>query len=129
MSSVSMAHFGIYADIQLGYSYRVVDAVDRHNSNKTLPRVGVLNKVSVNAIDEEALKLAGSSKAVLVVESWNQKNGLGSRIGTQLLERSLTPRFKRMGTTMEGCGGLTEQIPFQGLDPQSIMAQIAKLTH
>lgn len=110
-------------------SYRVVDAVDRHNSNKTLPRVGVINKVSVNAIDEEALTLIGSSKAVLVVESWNEKNGLGSRIGTQLLERSLTPRFKRMGTTKEGCGGLTEQIPYQGLDPQSIMAEIAKLTH
>lgn len=109
--------------------YRVVDAVDRHNSNKTLPRVGVINKVSVNAIDEEALTLIGSSKAVLVVESWNEKNGLGSRIGTQLLERSLTPRFKRMGTTKEGCGGLTEQIPYQGLDPQSIMAEIAKLTH
>jgi transketolase C-terminal domain/subunit len=110
-------------------SYRVVDAVDRHNSNKTLPRVGVINKVSVNSIDEEILTLIGSSKAVLVVESWNQKNGLGSRMGTQLLERSLTPKFKRMGTTKEGCGGLTEQIPYQGLDPQSIMAEIAKLTH
>jgi len=73
---------------------------------------------------------------VLVVESFNQKTGvseieivllcnfnfhsfkLGSRLGTWLLERQLTPKYSYMGTTKEGCGGLWEQIFYQGLDPQ-----------
>lgn len=47
-----------------------------------------------------------------------------AQMGTQLLERNYTPKFARMGTTREGCGGLTEQIFFQGLDPQSIITKI-----
>ena len=43
---------------------------------------------------------------------------LGSKFGTWLLERQLTPKYGYLGTNKEGCGGLTEQIPFQGLDPQ-----------
>jgi len=34
------------------------------------------------------------------------------------LERQLTPKYGYMGTTKEGCGGLWEQIFYQGLDPQ-----------
>lgn len=30
-------------------------------------------------------------------------------MGTWLLERGLTPKFARLGTNKEGCGGLTEQ--------------------
>lgn len=43
---------------------------------------------------------------------------LGSKFGTWLLERQLTPKYGYIGTTKEGCGGLWEQIPFQNLDPQ-----------
>lgn len=57
----------------------------------------------------------------------NQKTGLGSKFGTWLLERSLTPKYGYMGTNKEGCGGLTEQIPHQGLDPQSIILKVRQL--
>jgi len=107
--------------------YRVVDAVDRLNSTEKAIKVGVINKVSINTIDEQTMQLIGNSKFVVVAESWNEKTGLGSRLGTQLLERSLTPKFARMGTTREGCGGLTEQIPYQGLDPQSVITKIQSL--
>jgi len=107
--------------------YRVVDAVDRLSEKEKGFKVGVINKVSINLIDEEAMNLIGNSKFVLVCESWNEKTGLGSRLGTQLLERNLTPKYARMGTTKEGCGGLTEQIPFQGLDSQSILTKIQTL--
>jgi hypothetical protein len=61
---------------------------------------------------------------------------LGSKFGTWLLERQLTPKYSYLGTNKEGtcyahlqldsldrsvalgCGGLQEQIPYQGLDPQ-----------
>lgn len=102
--------------------YRVVDAVDRLATKEKGLKIGVINKVSVNLVDEEALQLIGNSKFVLVAESWNEKTGLGSRLGTMLLERHLTPKFKRMGSTREGCGesqqctfirdnGLTESVP------------------
>ena len=43
---------------------------------------------------------------------------LGSKYGTWLLERGLTPKYAHIGTHKEGCGGLQEQVPFQGLDSQ-----------
>ena len=39
---------------------------------------------------------------MLVVESLNQKTGLGSKYGTWLLERGLTPKYGYMGTNKEG---------------------------
>jgi hypothetical protein len=54
---------------------------------------------------------------------------LGSRFGTWLLERQLTPKYSYLGTNKEGCGGLQEQIPYQGLDPQSIIVKIKTLSH
>lgn len=41
-------------------------------------------------------------------------------MGTWLIERQLTPKYGYMGTTKEGCGGLSEQIPHQNLDPQCL---------
>ncbi|KAJ7760641.1 thiamine diphosphate-binding protein [Mycena maculata] len=89
--------------------------------------VGLINKPSLNIVDEQTIKKIGSSPFVLVVESFNQKTGLGSKFGTWLLERQLTPRFGYMGTTREGSGGLWEQIPHQGLDPQAIVLKIKQL--
>ena len=43
---------------------------------------------------------------------------LGSKYGTWLLERGLTPKYAYIGTRKEGCGGLQEQVPYQGLDSQ-----------
>jgi transketolase len=91
--------------------------------------VGLINKPTLNLIDEQTLRKIGSSPFVLVVESLNQKTGLGSKMGTWLIERQLTPKYGYMGTTKEGCGGLGEQIPYQNLDPQSIILKIKQLSN
>jgi len=57
----------------------------------------------------------------------NKKTGLGSKYGTWLLERGLTPKYAYIGTHKEGCGGLQEQVPYQGLDSESIAAKIKQL--
>ncbi|KAF8622849.1 hypothetical protein AX15_006694 [Amanita polypyramis BW_CC] len=89
--------------------------------------VGLVNKPTLNVVDEGVIREIGQTKFVLVVESLNQKTGLGSKYGTWLLERNLTPKYGYMGTVKEGCGGLWEQIPYQGLDPKSIAAKIKQL--
>ncbi|KAJ6549473.1 transketolase [Mycena sp. CBHHK59/15] len=106
--------------------YRSWDAVLRCREQGL--DVGLINKPSLNVVDEQTIKKIGSSPFVLIVESFNQKTGLGSKFGTWLLERQLSPRFGYMGTTREGSGGLWEQIPHQGLDPQSIVLKIKQLT-
>ncbi|KAI9566900.1 hypothetical protein HD554DRAFT_2273095 [Boletus coccyginus] len=103
-----------------------LDAVLRCRENGL--DVGLINKPTLNIVDEQTIRKIGSSPFVLVVESLNQKTGLGSKFGTWLLERGLTPRYSYMGTVKEGCGGLSEQIPYQGLDPQSIIVKIKQLS-
>jgi transketolase len=105
--------------------YRALDAVDRLRSEGV--DVGLVNKSTLNVVDEKAMRKYGASPFVLVVESLNQKTGLGSKMGTWLLERQLTPKYKYIGTTKEGCGGLGEQIFHQGLDPQSIVKAVRSL--
>ncbi|RPD59967.1 transketolase [Lentinus tigrinus ALCF2SS1-7] len=107
--------------------YRSYDAVLRCRQEGL--DVGLINKPTLNLVDEQAIRKVGSSPFVLVVESLSQKTGLGSKFGTWLLERGLTPKYGYMGTNKEGCGGLTEQIPHQGLDPQSIILKIRTLSH
>jgi len=88
-----------------------------------------VNKPTLNIVDENMLRKVGSSPFVLVTESLNQKTGLGSKFGTWLLERGLTPKYGYMGVTKEGCGGLSEQIPYQNLDPTGIILKIKTLSH
>ncbi|KIJ14420.1 transketolase [Paxillus involutus ATCC 200175] len=106
--------------------YRSWDAVLRCRQEGL--DVGLINKPTLNVVDEQTLRKIGSSPFVLVVESLNQKTGLGSKFGTWLLERQLTPRYGYIGTIKEGCGGLSEQIPYQNLDPQSIILKIKQLS-
>jgi len=106
--------------------YRSWDAVLRCRQQGL--DVGLINKPSLNVVDEQTLRKIGASPFVLVVESFNQKTGLGSKLGTWLLERGLTPRYGYMGSTREGSGGLWEQIPHQGLDPGAIILKIKQLS-
>ncbi|KAL1747093.1 thiamine diphosphate-binding protein [Schizophyllum fasciatum] len=106
-------------------TYRAWDAVLRLRQEGL--DVGLLIKPTLNIVDEQALTTVGKTPFVLVVESANQKTGLGSKFGTWLLERGLTPKYGYMGTTKEGSGGLWEQIYHQGLDPQSIIQKIKEL--
>lgn len=106
--------------------YRSWDAVLRCREQGL--DVGLINKPCLNVVDEQVIQKIGKSPFVLVVESFNQKTGLGSKFGTWLLERQLTPKYGYMGSTKEGCGGLWEQIPYQNLDPQSIISKIKQLS-
>ncbi|MDP3390661.1 MAG: transketolase C-terminal domain-containing protein [Methylococcaceae bacterium] len=105
--------------------YRALDAVER--LKKEGINIGLINKPTLNVIDEETLAKIGNSPLVLVVESFNRKTGLGSRFGSWLLERGLTPKFAHIATHKEGCGGLWEQFPHQGIDPAGIIAKVKEL--
>ncbi|MEY4581221.1 MAG: hypothetical protein RL701_5924 [Pseudomonadota bacterium] len=105
--------------------YRALDAVERLRASGI--DVGLINKPSLNVVDEAALLRAGESPFVLVVESQNVKSGLGSRYGTWLLERRLTPRYAHLGTHRLGAGGLWEQMDHQGLDSDAIIAKVRTL--
>jgi transketolase C-terminal domain/subunit len=105
--------------------YRALDAVERLKQEGI--DVGLINKSTLNVIDEEMLAKIGKAPFVLVVESFNRRTGLGSRFGSWLLERGLTPKFAYLGVHEEGCGGLWEQFPYQGIDPNGIMSKVKEL--
>ncbi len=102
--------------------YRALDAVERLKAEGV--DVGLINKPSLNVVDEDMMAKLGKAPMVLVVESFNRKTGLGSRFGSWLLERGYAPKFNYIATHKEGCGGLWEQFPHQGIDPTGIMATV-----
>jgi transketolase C-terminal domain/subunit len=63
--------------------YRSLDAVER--LKKEGLDVGLINKVTMNVVDEEVIKTVGQSGFVLVVETLNKKTGLGSKVSLTLL--------------------------------------------
>jgi len=89
--------------------------------------IGLINKPTLNMIDEEMMAKVGKTPFVLIVETQNSKTGLGSRYGTWLLERGLAPKFATMGCSKIGRGGLSEQIPYQGMGSEDIKAKIRSL--
>ncbi len=105
--------------------YRSLDAVERLKQQGI--DVGLINKPTLNVVDEEILAKIGAAPFVLVVESMSRRNGLGIRFGTWLLERGFTPKFAHLGTHHEGCGGLWEQFPHQGIDPDGIISKVKSL--
>ena len=105
--------------------YRSLDAVERLRQEGL--DVGLINKPTLNVVDEELTARIGGADFVLVVETQNHKTGLGSRMGTWFLERGFTPRYAHLGSTKEGIGGLGEQIGHQGLAPEDIHRQIVAL--
>jgi transketolase len=105
--------------------YRALDAVEKLKQEEI--DVGLINKPTLNVIDEEMLAKVGASPFVLVTEAFNRRTGLGSRFGSWLLERGLTPKFAHLGTHKEGCGGLWEQFPHQGIDPDGIISKVKEL--
>jgi transketolase len=106
-------------------TFRCLDAVEKLRDAGI--DVGLIHKTTLNVIDEDAIKRAGQSPFVLVVESQNRNTGLGSRYGSWLLERGLSPRYDHLGVTKLGEGGLWEQMTHQGLDSTDIEAAIRRL--
>jgi transketolase C-terminal domain/subunit len=106
-------------------TYRCLDAVLQLKAQGL--NIGLINKPTLNVIDEEMIVRAGSSHFVLVVESQNTKTGLGMRYGTWLLERGLSPKYSFMGTNKLGHGGIAEQLPHQGLAVEDIKNKILSM--
>jgi transketolase C-terminal domain/subunit len=105
--------------------YRALDAVERLKQEGI--EVGLINKSTLNVVDEEMMEKIGHSTFVMVVEAFNRRTGLGSRFGTWLLERGYSPKYAYLGTYQEGCGGLWEQYPHQGIDSEGIISHIRGL--
>jgi transketolase len=105
--------------------YRALDAVIRLQEQGV--NVGLVNKPTINVYDETMMKKLAASPFVLVAEGWNVKTGLGSRFGSELLKRGFKGKYNNIGTHKEGPGGLWQQMPYQGLDPDGIMKAIKAL--
>ena len=104
---------------------RALDAVER--AREAGIDVGLINKPTLNVVDEATLKTVGQSGFALVVESQNVRTGLGARYGTWLLERGLAPKYAHLGVSKPGEGGLSEHMFHQGIDPDSILTKIKQL--
>ncbi|WP_319587048.1 transketolase C-terminal domain-containing protein [uncultured Desulfobulbus sp.] len=89
--------------------------------------LGLINKPVLNVVDEAMLATAGTSPMVLVVETQNSKTGLGIRYGSWLLERGYAPKYGHMGTWKDGAGGLSEQIPYQGMGIEAIRDKVMQM--
>ncbi|MDM8540705.1 transketolase C-terminal domain-containing protein [Desulfococcaceae bacterium HSG9] len=105
--------------------YRCLDVVEKLNADGI--RVGLINKPCLNTPDEKMLEHLNGAGFVLTVETQNIKTGLGSRLGTWLLERGYHPVYRRMGVVREGRGGLSEQIPYQNLSVDDIERKVREL--
>jgi transketolase len=105
--------------------YRALDAVITLQESGV--NVGLINKATLNVIDQDMLKKLAAAPFVLVVEGWNVKTGLGSRFGSYLLQAGFKGKFNHIGVHLEGSGGLWQQMGHQGLDSAGIQKSIKEL--
>jgi transketolase len=105
--------------------YRALDAV--LNLQDQGIKVGLINKAALNVVDAAMLRKLSAAPFVLVTEGWNIKTGLGSRFGSQLLQAGFKGRYNHLGVNREGCGGLWQQMGYQGLDSPGIQAAVKAL--
>lgn len=105
--------------------YRALDAVIGLQEKGV--KVGLIAKPTLNIYDEAVMKTLAAAPFVLVAEGYNVKTGLGSRFGSQLLKRGFKGKYDNIGTHKEGCGGLWQQMGYQGLDPAGITKAIEAL--
>lgn len=90
-------------------------------------RAGLINKATLNVVDDTMMRRLSGAAWILVVEGWNVKTGLGSQYGSQLLSYGFKGRYRHLGANREGSGGLWQQIGYQGLDPKAIAEAIRQL--
>ena len=105
--------------------YRALDAVIRLNEDGV--KVGLINKATLNVVDRETVKMLAAAPFVLVAESFNVNTGLGMRFGTELLKAGFKGRYNNIGTNKDGCGGLWQQMGYQGLDSDGIYKSVKAL--
>ncbi len=105
--------------------YRCLDVVEQLRAEGI--DIGLINKPTLNTLDNDMLEVVGKSPFALVVETQNEKTGLGIRYGTWLLENGYTTKYGHLGTGKEGKGGLSEQIPYQGMGTEDMKAKVREL--
>ena len=105
--------------------YRALDAV--LNLRDQGIKVGLINKAALNTVDKAMMAKLAVAPFVLFTEGWNVRTGLGGRFGTQLLQVGFKGRYNHLGVYREGCGGLWQQIGYQGLDSAGIQAAVKAL--
>merc|ERR1719498_1249941 len=105
--------------------YRANDAAQRLRLSGI--NVGLVNKPTLNVLDEETTTKIGKTGFVLVVEPLNKSTGLGIRYGSWLLQLGLSPAYDHLGACKMGSGGLWEQCYHQGYDSQSIQKAVRDL--
>ncbi|HTC51999.1 MAG TPA: transketolase C-terminal domain-containing protein [Steroidobacteraceae bacterium] len=105
--------------------YRALDAVI--NLQEQGIKVGLINKAVLNIVDKAMMAKLAVAPFVLFTEGWNVRTGLGGRFGTQLLQVGFKGRYNHLGVYREGCGGLWQQIGYQGLDSPGIQAAVKAL--
>lgn len=87
--------------------------------------IGVLNVSCPLEIDEQAIKLATNTGLIVTYEDHNVKTGLGSIIGTYLIENGLNCNFKRVGIKQYGVSASPEnQYIDQNMDESSLIKLI-----
>jgi transketolase C-terminal domain/subunit len=106
--------------------YRALDTVI--GLRETGVDAGLVNKATVNVVDDVMMKKLAKAPWVLVVEGWNVKTGLGTRFADYLLRYGFQGNYGHIGTHLEGSGGLWQQMGHQGLDPEGIRAAISRLS-
>jgi transketolase len=105
--------------------YRALDAVITLQEQGV--KVGLINKATLNVVDKAMLGRLAKAPFVLFTEGFNVRTGLGGRFGTQLLQAGFKGRYNHLGVYREGCGGLWQQIGYQGLDSAGIQAAVKAL--
>ncbi len=106
--------------------YRALDAVINLKEEEAI-QAGLINKPTLNVLDQDVMQKLAAAPWVLVVEAWNVKTGLGSRFGSFLLQAGFKGRYDHIGTHMEGSGGWWQQMEYQGLGSKGIQEAIRKL--
>jgi len=107
--------------------YRANDAAQRLRAEGI--DVGLINKATLNVLDEETTKKVGSTGFALVVEPLSSKTGLGAKYGYWLAKLGLPkmPKYDNIGINKGGEGGLWEHAYEQGYDSVSIQNAVKKL--
>ncbi len=89
--------------------------------------VGLVNKATLNVDDPDMLDRLAKAPFVLVAEALNVKTGVGSRFGSGLLKHGFCGAYDHIGIHLEGCGGLWQQMGYQGIDSAGIAAAVRRL--
>jgi transketolase len=105
--------------------YRANDAV--LNLREQGIDVGLVNKPTLNILDEESTKKVGSAPFVLVVEPFNKANSLGVKYGYWLSKLGCSTVYDHIGIDKNGSGGLWEHAYHQGYDSESVQATVKAL--